>query len=459
MPTKAKSTTRACPVRLPGVVPHDDYDVTEPIQSEAPQAASSVGVVVRVARGQPAEFLLKDRCRVGSGEGSDVVVADRSVSRAHVELCRTHGGVSVTDLGSTNGTFYLGQRIGNVTLAVGARIQLGNVTVSIDPDTETLLSHLEYGASEYRGLLGASLRMRKLFALLQRLESSLATVLVEGESGVGKEMVARAIHAGSSVARGRLLTINCGAIPPSLVASELFGHRKGAFTGAVEDRKGAFELADGGTVFLDEIGELPLEVQPALLRVLELGEVQSVGRSDRKSVRVRVIAATNRDLLEEVENKRFREDLYFRLAVVRLQVPPLRGRPEDVEILARHFATGLGITLPPALLEELKARTWVGNARELRNALQAYAAIGELPAAAPARGLRLEEEASVTFDPTRPYAEQKDEVVDQFTRGYLKGLLAYANGNQAAAAKAANLDKTYLGRMLAKYGMNARRRG
>ncbi len=425
--------------------------------ASAPPA--TVGVIVRAQNGAPREAPLTTVLKLGSGAPNDIVITDKTVSRAHVELARVSGGVLVRDLGSRNGTFYLGQRIKEIVLSVGARIQLGTATVALDPDTESLLDGLSFDRTEHRGIVGSSPRMRKLFALLQRLESSLATVLIEGPSGVGKERVARAIHEGSKRGSGKLVVVNCGAFAKELVASELFGHRRGAFTGAIETRKGAFELAHGGTLFLDEVGELPLEVQPSLLRALELGEIRAVGEEDSRRVDVRVIAATNRDLEVEVAAGRFREDLFFRLAVVRVQVPPLRGRPDDIALLAQHFAKDVGMTnLPSSVIEELKRRPWRGNARELRNALQAYASVGELPPAVGGQGTSgpigsFEEIA----DPTQPYAEQKDAIVDDFTRAYLKALMAYANGNQAAAARIAQLDRTYLGRMLAKYGLTPKK--
>jgi len=424
--------------------------------ASAPPA--TVGVIVRAQNGAPREAPLTTVLKLGSGEPNDIVITDKTVSRAHVELARVSGGVLVRDLGSRNGTFYLGQRIKEIVLAVGARIQLGTATVALDPDTESLLDGLAFDRTEHRGIVGSSLRMRKLFALLERLEASLATVLIEGPSGVGKERVARAIHEGSKRATGKLVVVNCGAFAKDLVASELFGHRRGAFTGAIETRKGAFETADGGTLFLDEVGELPLEVQPALLRALELGEIRPVGEEETKRVDVRVIAATNRDLEAEVAANHFREDLFFRLAVVRVQVPPLRGRPEDIALLAEHFAQALSISLPAPILEELKRRPWRGNARELRNALQAYASVGELPPAVGGQGAAAPIGSFEDIaDPTQPYAEQKDAIVDDFTRAYLKALMAYANGNQAAAARIAQLDRTYLGRMLAKYGLTPKK--
>ena len=238
------------------------------------------------------------------------------------------------------------------------------------------------------------------------------------------------------------------------MASELFGHKKGAFTGAAEARRGAFESADGGTLFLDEIGELPLEEQPMLLRALETGDVRPVGGDQARQVRVRVVAATNRDLEHEVEEGRFREDLYYRLAVVRLDVPPLRDRPEDIEPLARRFGAAAGVaSLPDEVVERLRARPFPGNARELRNAVQAYAALGVLPEAKRSKTATLDLALGELVDVARPYASQKDDLVDRFTRLYLAQLLAHTGGNQRVAAEIAGLDRTYLGKLLAKHGV------
>jgi two-component system response regulator GlrR len=408
----------------------------------------------------PSEFRLTGSCRIGSRAGeNEIEIRDRRVSRVHVELKLSPEGIHVRDLESTNGTFYLGQRIGTIVLGLGSRFEVGGVPLVLEPDTDQLVGGAEYREESYRGIVGRSHRMRALFAVLSRLESSLATILVEGESGVGKERVAQAIHEGSPVSAGPFVAINCGAIPRDLVMSELFGHRRGAFTGAHDHRKGAFELASGGTLFLDEIGELPLEMQPALLRVLEVGEIRPVGSEETKRVKVRLVAATNRDLGADAAEGRFRQDLFYRLAVVRVQVPPLRARPEDIEPLALHFAREAGVPpLPPALIEDLKSRVFRGNARELRNAIQAFAAVGKIPAAPPdAVAMTPDAFYEGAVDPTRPYAEQKELVVAEMTRVYLRGVLAYANGNQAAAARIAGLDRTHLGRLLAKHGMTVRR--
>ncbi len=385
---------------------------------------------------------------IGSSEGCDVVVAEKTISRRHVEIRLVPEGVSVRDLGSRNGTHYLGQKIEGMVLAIGGSLVLGQeVRLTVSADAETLEAVPPVGQSSYRGLLGSSLAMRRLFAVLTRLEGSLANVLVEGESGVGKELIAHALHDGSRVANGPFVPVNCGAISRELVASELFGHRRGAFTGAIEARRGAFEAADGGTLFLDEVGELPLEVQPMLLRALETGEVRAVGDDAAKHVRVRVVAATNRGLDDRVRQGAFRADLFYRLAVVRLWVSPLRERPEDIDLLAAHFASTEGTTLPTEVIARLRARPFPGNARELRNAVQVYAALGTLPSlesAGPGA------EPAFGIDLSRPYLEQRDALVDRFTRAYLEALLAHTGGNQTAAAQIAGLDRTYLGRLIAK---------
>jgi DNA-binding NtrC family response regulator len=442
----------------------DDRGREPPAQKESTAtlvrevAPRPLGAIVRVldARAKPSTFRLgtPSRCVIGAGADADVIVEESTVSRQHAAFELVPEGVRVTDLGSRNGTFYLGQRVEKISLSLGATLKLGAASIAIEADGESLRSAAIYPGGEYRGIVGTSLVMRRLFAVLARLEGSLVTVLVTGESGVGKELVARALHDGSSVAAGPLVVVNCGAIPRELVASELFGHRRGAFTGAVDSRRGAFESADGGTLFLDEIGELPLELQPVLLRALETGEVRPVGGEVRQ-VHVRVVAATNRDLAAEVEAGRFREDLFYRLAVVRLHVAPLRDRVEDIEPLARRFASSLGpAPLPDDVLEELKGRSYPGNVRELRNVVQAWTALGMLPEPGRTRAGELERLLADLVDVQRPYGDQKEHVSDVFTRVYLHALLAQTKGNQTQAAKLAGLDRSYLGRLLVKHGLS-----
>jgi len=426
-----------------------------------------LGAVVHVlgARATPKTFRLREgTCILGAGADCDVVIENPSVSRQHVELGLVPEGISVRDLGSRNGTFYLGHRVQAMALSPGARLHLGPasaqpIEVVIDADVDALEHGEPYVESTYRGMIGSSLSMRRLFGALARLEGSLVTVLVNGESGSGKELVAHALHEGSAVAKqgGPLVVVNCGAIAPELVASELFGHKRGAFTGARDARKGAFESADGGTLFLDEIGELPLDVQPMLLRALEAGEVRPVGADRSTQVRVRVIAATHRDLRSDVRAGRFREDLYYRLAVVELAVPPLRERIEDIDALALRFANAVGLReLPPELFGRLRARAWPGNVRELRNVVQAFAALGRLPPEGGPLGDATTGAAGTIdqmIDVTRPYADQKDDLVDQFTRAYLVRLMQHTNGNQSAAARLSGLDRSWLWRLLVKHGI------
>lgn len=398
--------------------------------------------------------LARGSCVVGAGKAADFVVDDPEVSRRHLELTLVPEGVLVVDLGSRNGTYYLGQRVERMTLALGSRLRIGSTELRLEIDPKAMRD-AEGEVTTYRGLRGVSPPMRKLFSQLVRLEGSLVNVLVEGESGVGKELIAHALHQGSQRAAAEMVAVNCGALPRELVASELFGHRKGAFTGAAERREGAFLRADGGTLFLDEIGELPLDVQPMLLRALESGEVQALGADAPRRVEVRVVAATNRDLEQEVEAGRFREDLYFRLAVVRLRVPPLRERPDDIPALAAVFAESEGVgTLPPEVLAELSSRPWPGNVRELRNAISALAALGDLPAKRRvAGGDDLDRAMSKAIDPSRPYAEQKDELASRFTKLYLEAVMRKAGGNQTEAARLAGLDRGYLGKLLGKFGL------
>jgi DNA-binding NtrC family response regulator len=405
---------------------------------------------------RPTELrLAAGTCTVGSGSRCDLVIDDPTVSRVHAELTLVPEGVLVRDEGSRNGTFYLGQRITSAVLAPGTRILLGGAALVIDLDETHLAQDAEPRAISFRGMTGTTPAMLRLFSTISRLDGSLVPVLVRGESGVGKELVARAIHEGSRAGGGPFVAVNCGAVSRELVASTLFGHTRGAFTGAVSARRGAFAAADGGTLLLDEIGELPLDVQPALLRALETGEVQPVGEDTARRVSVRIVAATHRDLPELVRAGQFREDLFFRLAVVELLVPPLRERREDIPDLARFFARQEGAPdLDDEILEELSARPLPGNVRELRNAVLAYLALGRLGTSSPSLAppsTRAGSDAAVRFD--APYLAQRDALVDAFTRRYLAALLDHAQGNQSEAARIAGLDRTYLGRMITKLGL------
>jgi DNA-binding NtrC family response regulator len=438
-------------------------DVTLTLGGGAVLRREAAGTVVRIvgAPAKPRQLTLQPDtvCRIGSAGDCDIVISEPTVSRAHAELTLTPQGIVVRDLGSRNGTFYLGQRVEKATLSPGATITLGAVVVSLESDAGPSSEQIEYASDVYHDLFGRSQPMKRLFGMLTRIESSLSPVIVQGESGTGKEMVARAIHERSSLAGKPFVALNCGALPRDLIGSELFGHRKGAFTGAIDARKGAFETAHEGTLFLDEIGELPLELQPMLLRVLETGEVRPLGGDAPKLVRVRLVAATHRDLELDVQEGRFREDLFYRLAVIRLHMPALRERIDDIEPLAQRLAAEAGLArgLDASVVERLKARPWPGNVRELRNTVQAYVALGVLPDPTRSKAATLDLALREMADPRHPYADQKDALVDRFTALYLEVLLDAAGGNQTVAARWAGLDRGYLGRLIAKYGVQKRR--
>jgi transcriptional regulator with GAF, ATPase, and Fis domain len=391
-------------------------------------------------------------CLVGSGSRSNLLLDDPTVSRAHAEFTLVPEGVHVRDLGSRNGTFYQGQRLTTAILSPGTRLLLGAAPLYIELDEAHLNHAASLGGSLFRGMTGASAVMLRLFTTISRLDGSLVPVLVQGETGVGKELVARAIHEGSRVGSGPFVPVNCALLSRELAASTLFGHARGAFAGAVSARQGAFVSAHEGTLFLDEVGELPLEAQGSLLRALESGEVLPLGQDTARSVRVRVLAATNRDLTERVRAGGFREDLYFRLAVVTLVVPPLRDRREDIPELARCFARQEGASdLDDEVVAELSQRDFPGNVRELRNAVLAYLALGQL-GHSPATREPSEDARSPRLDV--PYLAQRDALVEAFTREYLIKLLEYSNGNQVQAARIAGLDRSYLGRMVNKLGLS-----
>ena len=313
---------------------------------------------------------------VGSAPECDLVLTDRSVSSRHCELEASEGGFELRDLGSTNGTFVGDLKVKSATLADKAEIRLGRTRLRFTPHEERESFPLRPRES-FGSMLGRSAPMRRCFALLERAAQSDCHVLVEGESGTGKELAAESLHQASKRASGPLVVVDCGSIPPNLVESELFGHEKGAFTGAVATRVGAFEQADGGTLFLDELGELPLEMQPRLLRFLEKREVRRVGGTGSRTVDVRVVAATNKNLEEEIERGNFREDLFYRLNVIPFAVPPLRDRREDIPLLAdyflREFTTAYGRKpkeLTPEAYTVLSEYYWPGNVRELKNLIE-----------------------------------------------------------------------------------------
>ena len=396
---------------------------------------------------------LAERCAVGSHPSNDLVVEDGTVSRFHCELTVAGSAVRVRDLGSRNGTLAGSVALADAMVGNGTVLALGNSDVRIDVEAE----HTQLIASErsrFGPLIGESAVMREVFSQLERIAASDATVLIEGETGTGKEGAAVAIHEASARADGPFVVVDCGAIPPSLLESELFGHEAGAFTGATNRSIGAFERASGGTLFLDEIGELPTELQPKFLRALESREIRRIGSSTPIHCNLRIIAATHRDLRAGVNGGTFRADLYYRLAVVKLVVPALRDRAGDIPVLAKHLLAKLRVSpatiaelTSPDYLVMLAAAPWPGNVRELRNHLEQCAVFGErrMPNALSS--------APSQLDPALSYELARRQAIDAFERAYLTKLLERNGGNVAAAARDADINRAYLYRMLGRHGL------
>jgi DNA-binding NtrC family response regulator len=402
---------------------------------------------------------------VGTAEGVALRLSDPAVSRYHLELEATAEGVVLRDLGSTNGTSLGGALVREARLVSSTDLGLGHTHLRVVIDGSRgqvpISKQRSFGA-----LLGASEPMRRVYATLERAAPTTVPVLVLGQSGTGKELAARALHSASTRASRPLEVVDCGGLPPTLVESELFGHERGAFTGATHDKEGAFERADGGTLFLDELGELPLEVQPKLLRALGEGEVRRVGGQRTRKVDVRVVAATNRDLRREVNAGRFRADLYYRLAVITVQMPPLRERLDDlplivpamVERIVRERRVRGPVAVDAALLARLQSHDWPGNVRELRNYLEQYVVLEVAPpfegtgeGAAGADGG--EEAGLIAGLDALPLRAAKTELVERFERRYLTRLLAESGGNVAEAARRAGVDRATVFRTLRRTGL------
>ncbi len=396
------------------------------------------------SRGNELELSTLQPIVVGSDPDADLVVADDTVSARHAEIRPTARGWLVRDLGSTNGIVINEVRVGEALLDERARrLQLGESELEwklYDDEVEHLLAATPFG-----GLVGDAPAMRALFALLEQAAPADSTVLFEGESGTGKEVLADALHRASPRAERPFVVVDCGSLAPGLVESELFGHEKGAFTGADRARAGALEEANGGTLFLDEVGELPLGDQVKLLRALEARQVKRVGAARPRPIDVRVVAATHRRLDRLVAEGQFRADLYYRLAVIKVHVPSLRERPEDVLPLARRFLAELRPGLDPGKLlsdtvaTALTAHRWPGNVRELRNVMQRLVLVGEL--------------ATELRAPAAPpdYETARRRALDDFEREYCSAIVAHAGGNVSRAAAAAGLSRQMLHRLLRKH--------
>lgn len=391
-----------------------------------------------------------DRITIGTSELCDLRLTDPTVSRRHAAAEPGTFGIRFTDAGSRNGTWVGDCSLTDVELPPGTKLRLGSswVVVELDTDraqdgqTDSGESHQRFGR-----FLGASKRVQALYSTLHRVAPTDATILLEGESGTGKELLAEAIHEHSARASEPFVVVDCGAIAETLIEAELFGHEKGAFTGADRARPGAFERANGGTVFLDEIGELPINLQTRLLRLLDRRHVARIGSEQRIDVDVRIVAATNRDLEREVEESRFRLDLYHRLAVVLVRVPPLRERNDDIDLLAHEFARQLGAAndlLSADILTRLRSHRWAGNVRELRNYVERLVLLGDQQA----------EPTDDSADPFLnaalsglPFRQARAQLLDAFTEKYIEDMLKRHNGNVSKAAESAGVARRYFYRL------------
>ena len=442
----------------------DDGDVDEIATRAAGGVhASAIGVHIVVLSGMSKGVMrpMGLRLTVGKAPDNDLVLNDDTVSRHHCELTRVPEGIHVKDLGSTNGTKVQGARVQEATVPPGSVLKVGEVEVALRASAQKI-EILPSDKKNFGGALGSSLSMRTIFGVLERIASTDATVLLEGETGTGKDVLARAIWTESKRASGPFVVVDCGAVSYSLLESELFGHERGAFTGAVQARQGAFELADGGTVFLDEIGELPLDVQPKLLRVLETREFRRVGGNKTVKSDVRVIAATKRNLQREVAGGKFREDLYFRLAVVPVTVPPLRARREDIPTLVEHIlranSAGGQLVASGDTMQALQAHDWPGNVRELRNVLERAVYLARATGSSELNLVSLPVssgagESVFQFDAAKTYRETRAKFDAEFERRYVKWLLGRHQSNVSAAAREAKMDRKHLHDMAKKHGL------
>lgn len=439
---------------------------TRALNSELPATRHVLRVLSGNAKGTT--VVIEGLVRIGKAPDNDLVLSDASVSRYHCELEPSAAGLVIRDLGSTNHTRVGRSKVQTATLEPGATLLVGDVELVIEPNTER--TQVSPSSSDRFGrAIGPSLAMRQVFGLLERIAGSDATVLLEGETGTGKDALAQSIHEHSPRKDQPFVVVDCGAVSYNLIESEFFGHERGAFTGAVQARAGAFETAGKGTLFLDEIGELPIDVQPKLLRVLETGEFRRVGGNRGQRCEARIIAATKRNLKLEVERGKFREDLYFRLAVVPVTVPPLRQRREDIPALVEHFLEQArqrdprvaSLTLSAQTLAGLAAHDWPGNVRELRNVLDRAVYIASASGDSRLRVVDLPviprgSAYEWHFQEGESYRETRARYEHEFEQRYVSWLLGKHGGNVSAAARAAKMDRKYLHDLARRHGLRER---
>ncbi len=412
-------------------------------------------VRVRTAAGEKVHKLQSETFTVGKDSGCDLVLQDRFISGRHLRVTRHDGFFTLSDQQSTNGTWVGNTRVFEAEVPLFTVVRVGEAELTLEPQGGDLRGNV------YQGIIGNDPAVRQLAELIERVAPSSAAVAIFGESGTGKELVARAVHQRSTRAEGPFVPVNCAAISKELIESELFGHEKGAFTGATSARSGAFEEAHGGTLFLDEIGELPLDLQAKLLRALESGEIKRVGASKPQHVDVRIVAATNRDLLGAAKTGAFREDLYYRLCVIPLHLPPLRNRISDLPLLADHFVRafspkGQALRLTPAAQAKLQSHAWPGNVRELRNVIHRALLLR--------KGTNIDA-PDITFDSSQPNAKpigtppqfppgtSLEQMLELTERAIVMDFLQRFDGNKERVAKELNVGRSTLFKRLKDWGL------
>ncbi|OGW55023.1 MAG: hypothetical protein A2Z46_03175 [Nitrospirae bacterium RBG_19FT_COMBO_55_12] len=423
-------------------------------RGKRPVILKKVRLVVVTGKDERKEALLqKPVVTIGTLGDSDLALTDPTVSRSHAVVEEKADGYLLRDLGSTNGTFLDGVKVREAYLSAGSVIRLGQTEIAFSP-VEERIENLRSSSGRFGELVGASAAMREVFGVLERVAPTDVSVLILGETGTGKELAARAIHGHSRRSEKPFVVFDCGAVAPNLIESELFGHEKGAFTDAVKSRQGAFELAQDGTIFLDEIGELTPTLQPKLLRALDQREIKRVGAEQPLGINVRVIAATNKNLEKEVQAGRFREDLYYRLSVVSVFMPPLRKRKEDIEKIAEHLLPGISgemrkklTGLSPEAAEALRIYPWPGNVRELKNVLERAAALSD-GERIEVRDLFLSQgKKSITIEGL------SGKTLEEIEKAAIHATLKSVSGNKTAAAKALGIAYSTLYEKMKKYGM------
>ena len=431
----------------------------DPLPSFSRQTQGGIFLAIRGPdRGESVALKPGNPIVFGSSSECDMPLSDKTVSRKHLMAVFENNEVLLKDQNSTNGTYIHGSKFNEISIGYGAEFKLGRTVFKFLPDEE-IVDPEPSNKTHFGQMLGGDTIMRQLFKLMNDVAQTNATVLIEGETGTGKELIAEEIHNHSPRKDGPFIVFDCGSVPRELIESMLFGHVKGSFTGAINDRDGAFAEAHGGTIFLDEIGEMALDLQPSLLRVLDKRAVRKVGSNAYNGIDVRVVAATNRDLRAEVQQKQFREDLYYRLAVIRLSVPALRERGSDIELLSNAFIEkftpqGKELKVAPEDLASLKRHNWPGNVRELRNAIEraCLLANGDFININDAFGD--DTNAGMNIRKDLPFKEAKGQLVEVFEKEYIEDLISRHSNNLSAASREAQIDRKHLRDLIKKYNLD-----